>query len=175
MKLELDWLDGDRSPCIVSRCQVAWCFRQADWPRKIRDLRIHDPAIPLLCDWLRRVAMLNLAERGDGRRWLGGDEPPTTIVPEFRWASRDQKPVILEFEERVSGGRRAAAAMRVEGAEPAVRFEPYQAVYLLGMVEQSVLWWDGFGRQWEYFRPRVTGTNVERQDDAPHRHADMAR
>jgi len=153
MKLELDWPMGDGPACGISRGRGAWCFRQADWPQRARDLRIYDPAVPLLCDWLRRVARYERCGLWDRRRELLGDGPPTAFIPEFRWASRDQKPILLALEENAGGGRRPAAALRVQGSELAARFEPYQAVYLLSMLEGAVLWWEGFARLWESFSP----------------------
>jgi hypothetical protein len=161
MKLELDWMRGDGPSCIVSPCAWAWCFRQADWPRKVRDLRIHHPAVPLFCDWLRRVARYERTTTWDRRRELLGDGPPTAFIPEFRWASRDQKPILLALEEN-AGGCRAATVLRVEGSELAVRFEPCQAVYLLSLLEGTVLWWEGFQRLWESFRPLVSGRRMAR-------------
>ena len=149
MQLRLTYRAGDGSPCRVLRDADAWCFRQEDRQAEEPCIRVFDPAVPLVCDWLRRALHHDDYRALDVDGLLSGPAP-TMLIPRHRCPAGVQETVRLSLEDDTVHGR--IAVLTARGCEQTVRFDLSEARHLLSLLEGSILW-AGIAHRWEQIPP----------------------
>lgn len=161
MRLDLSYRGHTGPDCHVYDTGHRWCFRQADFPADAPDMGVLHAAVPVFCDWLRRVDHF-LTYRQQSVRSLSPHAPLSALIPDLKDHFGLHPQVRLSLEGNPGDDWGPFVAVAYQGLGVTARFDADETWLALAVLEGHMMR-QKLGALADRFREQQRGAQERRE------------